>query len=81
MLLFSVSFYSNQLDLISKDWLFAVAAERNVIRTTQLVNSLKMQKVYGKRSYSSLQMMKSEQFKLSLAKEGRDFELNRAKFL
>lgn len=81
MLLFSVSFYSNQLDLISKDWLFAVAAERNVIRTTQLVNSLKMQKVYGKRSYSSLQMMKSEQFKLSLAKEGRDFELNQAKFL
>lgn len=29
-----------------------MAAERNVIRTTQLVNSLKMQKVCGKKSYS-----------------------------
>lgn len=56
-----------------------MAAERNVIRTTQLVNSLKMQEVYGKRSYS---FANDEKLTIqTLAKEGRDFELYWAKFL
>jgi hypothetical protein len=57
-----------------------VAAERNMIRTTQLVNSLKMQQVYGERNYSFANNVKLTVQRF-FGKEGEGFDLCCAKFL